>query len=369
MHTASTRWAALALLAGCNQEYQIGAAVDIALETALECGFTPRSGTQLSRYDCNPVFTGTEERWGEGFQSVGFRTQNVLGHPFYQIWYSSFDAQGNYGLGYASSSDGTTWQAHPGNPVIDDDRGWDATSMDHVRVVWDELAGRYVMAYQGFDVQGGTFGLGVMTSPDGVDWTPFNGGQPVLDLAEPQAETGVSYCWPVGFGWAPDRGYFGYLGGSPPDVPGPAGVGVCQIYDFGAPRLESGFVLGREPVLAAGPEPYDAAGMASAAPFQVNGTWYMFYVGFADWGVSPDNTLVFSQQHSLNLATSPDGRTWTKHPGNPLPVALTDPGVIRQVAAQVVGDQVLLWITDFYEGIGENAVGYYLFEPTGPVHP
>ncbi|MBX2803230.1 MAG: hypothetical protein KTR31_36455 [Myxococcales bacterium] len=175
MTLASTDWrgglAVVALLAGCAQEYQVAAPIDVDPADVLECAFSPISGTQLSVYDCNPVFAGTDENWGQGFRSVGFRTQSILGHPFYQIWYSATpDGDlGDYGLGYAVSGDGTNWETHAGNPVIDTARGWDDDLMDQVRVVWDADSAEYVLAYQGFNLREGTFGIGMFTSPDGVD--------------------------------------------------------------------------------------------------------------------------------------------------------------------------------------------------------
>ena len=61
--------------------------------------------------------------------------------------------------------------------------------------------------------------------------------------------------------------------------------------------------------------------------------------------------------------------TWTKDANNPLPVNLTQPGEISDVASQVVGSRVYLWVTDYYEALGTNAVGYYYFEPDIEPHP
>lgn len=364
MSMASTRWILLAASVACGQEYDVvGGPVDVDPADVLACDFSPIPDTKFSVYDCNPVFSGTEEDWGEGFVSVGFRTQTVLGHPFYQIWYTADDgdgAFGNYGLGYAISGDGTHWEVHEANPIIDDDRGWDASQMDQVRVVWDADTKQYVLAYQGFNTAAGTWGLGMFTSADGIHWNEFNDGEPVLDFTRPAA-TDVTYCWPVGFSWTEEDGYSGYLGGQPP-----SGRNVCQIYAFQGDDIEDGLDLERDVVLRAGPEDYDAAGMASAATVLYDDTWYMFYVGFESW--VDQGTYQTSLNHSLNLATSTDGVTWEKHPDNPMPIALTEPGVIGEVAAQLVGSRIHLWITDEYEDIDQSAVGYYLFEPDIPDH-
>ena len=46
-------------------------------------------------------------------------------------------------------------------------------------------------------------------------------------------------------------------------------------------------------------------------------------------------------------------------PNNPLPLSTT--GVASNVAAQVIGECIHLWVTDIYDGL--SAVGYFLYEP------
>ncbi|MEQ1501710.1 MAG: hypothetical protein ABMB14_05740 [Myxococcota bacterium] len=373
MTTASTRFSSPALLAacalagavtaGCGHEYGIAQPVDVDPADVLTCGFTPISGTHASVYDCNPVFTGTGEPWttDDGFVSVGFRAQIVLGHPFYQIWYSSRSSATNYGLGYAISTDGTTWEANPANPVIASSAGWDADLMDQVVVVWDDARGEYVLAYQGVNLGANRWGIGVLESPDGIGWSAVGGDgtDPYLDLTAPVDD--IAYCWPVGFSWDATSGYFGYLAG------GPAGAGVCQMYRFSAQDLGAGLQIDPSPVLETGPEPYDAAGISSGAVVKYDGFWYLFYVAFAEWGQG--NGYQYGVDHSLNLATSRDGIHWTKDASNPLPVALSNPGGVSSVAAQVVGSRIHLWVTDYYEDLDQSAVGYYLYEPDVAIHP
>jgi hypothetical protein len=42
---------------------------------------------------------------------------------------------------------------------------------------------------------------------------------------------------------------------------------------------------------------------------------------------------------------------------------------MSDVAAQVVGPRIHLWMTDYYEELGGSAVGYFLYEPDQPYHP
>ena len=128
MRTASSSLLAFAaLLVSCTSEYDLtGERPDVDPGEVTECGFTGVSGTYISSYDCNPVFTTTGEVQAADVGSVAFHTTEVLGHPFYQIWYVGFPEGGGYGtysLGYAVSGDGTTWDTHPQNPLVASDGG------------------------------------------------------------------------------------------------------------------------------------------------------------------------------------------------------------------------------------------------------
>jgi hypothetical protein len=94
----------------------------LTLGDVTECPFSTVPGTQISSYDCNPVFSNTNEDWS-GVGSVGFYATEVLGHAFYQMWYTSSGSQefGDFGIGYAVSSDGTNWNTHPNNPLFEND--------------------------------------------------------------------------------------------------------------------------------------------------------------------------------------------------------------------------------------------------------
>jgi hypothetical protein len=350
----------LPLLWACKNDYEFTAVpVDVNPGDITECDFTPISGTQVSRYDCNPVFSSTDEVWGSTIRSVGFRAQMVLGHPFYQVWYVSEPEgtdYGDYGVGYAVSSDGTTWEAYDQNPVLQENGGWDRDRMDAVKVVWDPTALEYYMLYQGYTLNG-TWGLGLYRSEDGINWTE-NSSSPLLDLAK--TYNGVRYCWPLSFGRTSTDGFVGYLAG------GPAMENICEIYGFRGHDMDA-TTLDLKPTLKAGPERYDQSGMTSAASVEFEGQHYLFYGGFEEW--TSNGNVLTATNHNLNLATSSDGYSWTKSPDNPLPVMADRPGEIMGVAAQVVGKRIHLWITDYYPELGDSAVGYFIFEPGIEAHP
>ncbi|MBJ95105.1 MAG: hypothetical protein CMP23_11620 [Rickettsiales bacterium] len=386
------------LALSCTSDYRLtGARPDVDPGDVTQCPFVPIEGTRLSSYECNPVFTNTDEGWGGDVGSVGFHVTEVLGHPFYQMWYtSSPGGYGNYGMGYAVSADGTDWETDPGNPLFGSETGaWDQDSFAGQVVVWDPLSDEYVMAYQGFnlgnqqDPADDVWGLGISTSVDGREWVkhPAN---PVIDFTDYEISENellfdililgnepsikIKPCWPLTM-TINDRGAFrGYLAASRwSDVidqmnglsATPAG---CDIYSMAA--IDSGtWIIDEDQPVLSGSELYDAKGVTAAAVAELGGVQYMFYVGFEEWYEDPGTSgLIAAQGTTLNLATSEDdGMTWVKDPGNPLPVNLTTPGEVSNIGAQVIGSRIHLWVGDNYDGAG--SIGYFYYEPTIGLHP
>jgi beta-1,2-mannobiose phosphorylase / 1,2-beta-oligomannan phosphorylase len=351
----------------CQSENEIiTGPVDVNPGDITECGFTPISGTRFSRYDCNPVFTNTGEDWGKNIGSIGYHAQEILGHPFYQMWYSAYSSSDGtgYGLGYAISADGTNWETHEANPLFEEpvDGGWDKSSMSGMQPIWDAENQMYYMMYQGINLDTGKTKLGMYESPDGLNWTQ-SPQSPLLDFAEEYA--GNSYCWPLALTKTSDGVLNGYLAGGPRDLLSP--TGTCQIYRFTGEDFDN-ISLDNEPVLAAGPDNYDKAGMTSAAVVEFGDTHYMFYSGFVKW-TEVNQYFVSATNVRLSVATSPDGVNWTKDADNPKPVHASESGYIGDVSAQKIGNRIHLWITDYYEEEDDSAVGYFYYEPEIEPHP
>ncbi|MEC7984002.1 MAG: hypothetical protein VX278_02490 [Myxococcota bacterium] len=390
------------LLTACASEYEIkGERPDVNPGDVTECSFSPVSGTKISSYDCNPVFSGGEE----GAGSVAFHSTEVLGHPFYQIWYTDE----NGALNYAASADGTNWDDNPQNPALPLDTSasaWDRDSLAGQVVVWDPVENQYIMTYQGINYgdpnseSDNEVGIGVATSPDGLTWTrhPNN---PVIDfnqyrLTENEytgilfggsvpAGKEISPSWPLTI-TVDNRGNLrGYVGASAtsdlvdyfnsaeyqqwtfdslfnPNLPPPPFNQQINIYSMNGFSAGEWVLNTGQPVLAGG-ESYDLFGMTSAAVVEYNDVQYMFYVGFAAWEEVEDQSgFIVARKKSLNLATSTDGgNTWVKDPNNPIPINTTSALEVSDVGAQVVGSRILLWVTDNYDG--KQAVGYFYYEP------
>ena len=373
----------LALLA-CASDYEILAAkpdVDPGLVT--ECDFTPLAGTKVSQYECNPVFDGGEA----GAGSIAFHSTQVLGHPFYQLWYT--DTVG--AMNYAGSADGTDWQIHEQSPLFELEAGaWDQDSVSGQVVVWDPVEQEYIMSYQGInfgnpsDTYDDIWGIGVSTSPDGVSWTKHP-NNPVINFADymldefEQLEVSfggslpsgkeIRPSWPLTITVDSRGGLRGYVGASRwEDI-----LNVDPFSTTGSyPQVDiyamNGFSAGEwvlnstAPVLSGG-DAYDLYGMTGASVVEYNDVLYMFYIGFSMWEESAEIAGVISAtQSTLNLATSVDGgSTWTKDPNNPIPINMTADLEVSDVGAQVIGSRIMLWVTDNYDD--KSAVGYFYYEP------
>lgn len=392
MRTASSSLLiALWALTACQSEYDvIGERPNVDPGEVTDCDFTGVSGTKISAYDCNPVFTTTGEAWAAQIGSVAFHTTEVLGHPFYQIWYIGNPVGANYGeysLGYAVSGDGTNWEPHPMNPMLSSVGGgaWDQDIFDGVQIVWDDVSSRYVGTYQGGRVGDGLtpsfFGMGVVTSPDGVSWTRHP-GNPVIDFTPDPLGLSGSACWPLSL-TASGGAFRSYIAGSDgtydafsdPDCTDPF-FGTdpncnppCEIFTATATDLAI-WQMSNAPLMQSD-QWYEKRGVASAAVAELNGVTYMFYISFERWVASGADIISADGIH-FNMATSTDGGlTWIKDPSNPLDViANTNPVALRSVGAQTVGSRIHFWLTDSYPEENGSGVGYFILEPDlEAVHP
>jgi hypothetical protein len=351
--------------AACETDYEdYFTPVQVDPNEVTTCEFEPISGTRLSRYACNPLIV-PDERWSSGFTSTGFRADNVLGHPFYQMWYVSRtddDPYGAYGLGTAVSDDGVTWTPHIANPGFESSpSGWDRSGMGGIEVTWYPPDQQYLLMYQGYEVDlsanYAAAGLGMMASFDGVSWYPVR-DEPILPFGEFVGP--VRYCWPLGLQWTQARGLTGLIAGADTID------GSCSIYGLTGTTPDN-LIPGTTPLLTAGPQAYDQVAITSASIVDFEGTQLMFYTGAAAWELSESGTTQTPGETTLNLATSMNGTTWVKLGSNPLPVEAEVDGEIRRVAAEVVKGRIHLWVEDQYGD--DTSFGYFLYEPNIPEHP
>ena len=356
----------LVLLAACEQDYEVNPTPpDVDPADVTECGFTRVESTAYYRYDCNPVFTSTGEDWADQIGSTAFNVTEVVGHPFYQLWYTGLVDDGTsfppYAMGYAVSPDGTEFTASEDNPVLDkgEPEEFDSDYMSGNQVVWDPESAQYVMIWQGIhDDPVPTKilnGLGVATSEDGRSWSRL-GKNPVFDFGQDDARE-VNYCWPLDLTLGEVSGYTGYVAGSS------GGDNVCEVYKLNASSLGD-WKASDQVVLPVGErDSWDGTGMISMSIASLGGTRYMYYVGFESWTRQGNYVLATNSKLGLAMYDEDQGE-WVKEEG-PLPLNLTDDGDVSGVEALRVGNRIHLGITDLYEVDGEEkqAIGYFLYDP------
>ncbi len=148
-----------------------GAIATIGLATSFD-------GINWVKNGNNPILTA-----GGGFDSVHVYGCAVIKEAnIYKMWYTGNDGSGMNGdnVGYATSANGIAWnRQNNGNQVINRGAGGKFDS-NSIAVPWVGRVGtRYIMYYTGYD--GSASAIGAAESFDGIAWTKFNNGNPVLN--------------------------------------------------------------------------------------------------------------------------------------------------------------------------------------------
>jgi hypothetical protein len=345
------------LLAACSTDYELKPGpVDVNPGDVTACAFTRVEDSAFYRYDCNPVFSvaATGDSWAGDIGSVAFAVTEVLDHPFYQAWYvgaPSASDYGDYGIGYAVSPNGTDWESHPENPLLEEPAAsaWDGDMMDALQVVWDPETAQYVMLYQGFNIDLGRWGMGVATSSDGVGWAKLP-SNPVVDFTE---SAGMAWCWPLGLSLGSVAGFTGYAAGARGST---SGNDACELYRINASNVND-WQPDSERVMAAGASgQWDDEGFLSVAVEEIDNQRYLFYAGFGGW--EEHGTYRSTKNQFFGYAIEEDDG-WVRR--GQIPLHMTAGGEVSAVAARRVGGRIHLWVTDVYEGT--SAIGYFLFDP------
>ena len=250
-----------------------------------------------TKYLGNPVLTpGPSGSWDD--EDV-FCVEVVHDGTLYRLWYTGqSQATQKSQIGYATSVNGTIWAKHSNNPVLQvgSEGSWDSQSTSAVAVILDGSV--WKMWYTG-NGNGGT-GIGYATSPDGVNWTKYD-GNPVLSPGPPgnwddggvfapyvMLKQGTYHMWYSGVSDSNIR--IGYA---------TSADGIVWIKHSSNPVLDKG---------SSGT--WDSLSVVSPSVVFMNGEYHMWYQG----RTSSSSTI----RESFGHATSSDGISWTKDPSNPV---------------------------------------------------
>lgn len=146
---------------------------------------TSADGVVWEKFENNPVFDVTENGW-DGYH---LHTPYVVRDgDTYRMWYAGHDQSGgDWGIGYATSPDGIQWTRASSDPILVPEESWEFMSI-HTPIVLQEQ-GKFLMWYGGQDADfsnGGIVQTGFATSSDGVTWDkdPQN---PILKIGGPNS--------------------------------------------------------------------------------------------------------------------------------------------------------------------------------------
>ena len=166
---------------------------------------TSDDGITWTKDPKNPVLVkGEENTWNE----VRVYLPNVLLQDgVFHMWFVGAPADGFENLGYATSTDGSTWTPYEGNPmgIIGEVSDWDAGKMF--------IGGNYHDGEKFHTWYTGSNQMGYATSVDGINWTRESDG-PVMEYggsggwdyprAQPSTlvvENGLMHIWYSGGGF------------------------------------------------------------------------------------------------------------------------------------------------------------------------
>jgi predicted GH43/DUF377 family glycosyl hydrolase len=129
----------------------------------------------------NPRFLYNRYGWEQsGFHDLAVVKIEEEWHMWYGTWPLDYPNEYSYGLGYASSTDGKSWEKHGEQLNFGlSETGWDSDFITMADVIFN--GEKYLMYYFG-SISGDSFifEIGVAESEDGINWTKDTLNNPVI---------------------------------------------------------------------------------------------------------------------------------------------------------------------------------------------
>jgi predicted GH43/DUF377 family glycosyl hydrolase len=251
----------------------------------------------LVRYAGNPLLTkgptGAYDQLKIGPRAILREAPNV-----WKMWYEAVPAGNQSTTAYATSSDGLVWTKYAGNPVMSPSEPWEGAGgtnhEDSPTAVLHE-DGVYKLWYHA--ISGTTRQIGYAESTDGLNWTKY-AGNPVLTPGPAGAWDADTVCEPrvihTGNQYVM---FYTHCAAS-------HGIGLATSNDGKTWTKYAG-----NPVLTVGPSgAWDSLQVSWGEVYYDGQRFFMWYPG------NNSSTTGFS----LGVATSTDGKTWTRSPNNPV---------------------------------------------------
>ena len=276
----------------------------VALAVLMMWAGTAASQTDWVLYEGNPVIPGAEaDEWAGLFR---WPETVIVVEGTYHMFLTGTAVAFTYDheIGHATSPDGISWTMDPQNPVLtpEAEGDWEVTSFLSLAVMHDGTEFR--MWYGGAD-SGGFCQVGMATSQDGSAWTRYS-ENPVFETG-PVGSFDHGVVMPATVFRHHGLYHMWYSADGEPTVFSRGTIGYATSVDG------LSWVRHSSPVLEPGPSDWDSYIVYGPAVVFDGSSYHMWYTGIRGYG-----TWFTGVQ--IGYATSTDGISWTKDPGNPIDV-------------------------------------------------
>jgi len=299
-----------------------GVLIVLGLFTLLNYHLSPAQQVWIKDTQNNPVFTGGQPgTWDYHvfMPHVLYDAQTST----YEMWYDASFGPPHwrpYWIGYATSSDGITWNKLDTAVFKPTPGTWDESTVEGQYIIKESNV--YKMWYSGCSAMHPRYAIGYATSPDGIHWTKDTLNNPVLDADTAQWEIeGVGYCTVLSDSGSYKMWYVGL------NTSGVGNIGYATSTDgINWEKYEHNPVL-----LVGSATEWDGKTLSIPKVFLLDSMYHLYYSGY-----SPDS----SRHREIGYAWSEDELNWTKYDDPSTvsaPYAESDP-VIRYSPGQWDGD-------------------------------
>jgi predicted GH43/DUF377 family glycosyl hydrolase len=122
----------------------------------------------------------------DAWEKQALQCPNVLydsASGLFQMWYCGGDSYEPDAVGYATSTDGISWQRHPGNPIFRPTSGWEDYKVGSFQV--HHVGDWYYAFYNAFQQTPFVSRVGMARSRDGVSGWEHHPANPILSPSAP----------------------------------------------------------------------------------------------------------------------------------------------------------------------------------------
>lgn len=327
-----------------------------------------QADTSWVRPPVNPVLVASGTGWDSG---EVFGPRVYYDGSTYHMWYTGTIRLWGYRIGYAASNDGVSWIKSSANPVLlpGPPGSWDSGFVSSPSVIYNGSV--YMMWYVGgkqpseyhYYTYSGSQGFGLATSTDGVAWTKYGNGSPVMTTSALDASV-MFDPWVLQIG---NQFKMWYTCGS----------GIESRLEVCYASSPDGIHWTKNPTeifKGTGSEyDWDSDDVFSPNVLYDGHTYGMWYSG----DHYTNQTIAIAQ---IGYATSLDGITWTRAAGNPIlsPSAYGswDSGDVDETGVVQVGGTFMLYYSaianpntngPYRIGLAESPAGFAVPELASPV--